>query len=70
MLFALWSGPMHTWGIADIAIAIVVILAIVGLVFVAVREFQIPIPQWFIHVLCIVAVAFVVILAIRFLASM
>lgn len=58
------------WGIADVAIAIVVIAAIVALVYVALRQFGIGIPAWVQHVFWIVVVAFVVILAIKVVVSL
>lgn len=70
LLFAIWNGPIATWGIADIAIMIVVIAAIVALVYVALNQFGISIPEWVKHVFWILVVAFVVIIAIRFVASM
>ncbi len=70
MLFAILSGPMSTWGIADIAIMIVVIAAIVALVYVALRQFGVSIPAWVQQIFWIVVVAFVVIFAIKLVVSM
>lgn len=58
----------HSWG--DIAIAIVVIAAVIALVFVALRQFGIALPAWFVQVLWIVCAAVVVILAIRFVMTL
>lgn len=69
-LFALWQGPITSWGVADIAIAIVVIAAIVALVYVALQQFGVAIPGWVQHVFWICCVAFVIILAIRIVAGM
>lgn len=69
-LFALWQGPVATWGIADIAIAIVVIAAICALVYVALKQFGVSIPEWVKHVAWILVVAFVIIMAIRIVAGM
>ena len=60
----------RTWGFTELAIAVVVIAAIAGLVFVALREFKVPIPQWFINCILIVVVAAVVIFCIRMVASL
>jgi hypothetical protein len=59
-----------SWSIADLAIAIVLIAAIVALVYVALRQFGVSIPQWVQSVFWIIVVAFVVIFAIRLLAGM
>ena len=69
-LFALWNGPMNAWGLVDIAVAIVIIAAVVALVYVALNQFGVSIPQWVQHVFWIVVVAFVVIFAIRLIAGM
>ena len=70
MLFALWNGPMATWGIGDLAIAVVVIAAIIALVFVALRRFNVAIPAWVVECFWIVVVAFVIIFAIRLVLTM
>jgi hypothetical protein len=53
----------------NIAIAIVVIAAVVGLVMVALHKFGITIPDWVAQIFWIVVVAVVVIAAIKFVAS-
>ena len=55
--------------IGQIAIYIVLLAAIVALVFIALRQFNINIPPWVVQVFWVVAVAFVIILAIKFLLS-
>ncbi len=70
ILFALWNGPISSWGIGDIAIAIVIIAAVVALVYVALRQFGVSIPPWVQQIFWIVVVAFVVIFAIRLVLSM
>lgn len=54
----------------QLAIWIVVIAAVVALVYVALRKFGIQIPEWVVQVFWIVVVAFVVIFAIKLVASM
>ncbi len=61
-----WS----TFGIAEIAIAIVVIAAICGIVYVALNQFGVAIPPWVARIFWIVVCCFVVIAAIRLVASM
>lgn len=58
------------WSLEDLAVAIVVIAAICALVYVALRRFGVVIPAWFVEVFWIVVAAFVVILAIRVVASL
>ena len=67
-------NELHRWSsgsqIADLAILIVIIAAIVGLVIVALRVFEVSIPAWVVKVFWIIVVALVVIWAIRLVASM
>lgn len=70
MLLALWNGPIQNWGFVDLAIFVVIVAAIVALVYVALRQFGITIPQWVQTVFWIVVVAFVIIFAIRLVAGM
>jgi hypothetical protein len=71
-LLALWqgSGQMGTWGVADWAIAIVIIAGIAAAVFLALRQLGVAIPAWVIQLFWILVVVFVVVAAIRLLASM
>ncbi len=62
---ALWG-----WGVGEIAIAVVAIAAIIACVFLALREFKVPIPGWAFQVFWIVVIAFVIILAIRLIMEM
>ncbi len=71
MLFGLFeTHDWHTWGIGEIAIAIVLIAAIVALVWIALVQFKVSIPAWVIQVFWVLAVCFVVIFAIRLVMSM
>ena len=67
---AIWQGPISTWGIGDIAIAIVMIAAIVALVYVALRQFGVAIPQWVIQIFWIVIIALVAIFAVKLIMGM
>lgn len=60
------------WGLSvvDLAIYVVIIAAVVALVYVALRQFGIGIPEWVKQVFWIVVVAFVVIVAIKLVAGM
>lgn len=68
-LLAQAVGPAG-WSIGQIAIAVILIAAIVAVVFIAVRAFGLPIPQWVWQVIGVLIVAFVCILAVRLLMSM
>jgi len=58
------------WSIGSIAIAIVIIAAVVALVYIALRQFNVSIPAWVVQVFWVLVVAVVVILAIRFVLSL
>jgi hypothetical protein len=63
-------AQVGSYSVGQIAILIVVALAVCGLVMIAVRQFGISIPQWVVQVLTIVVVAIVIIMAIKFVLSM
>lgn len=54
----------------QLAILVVIIAAVIALVYVALRQFGVTIPQWMVQVFWIIVVAFVVILAIKLVASL
>lgn len=56
--------------LAELAVWVVIIAAVVAIVFVALRVFKVEIPQWVIHIFWIVVVAFVAIFAIRLVSQM
>jgi hypothetical protein len=58
------------FSLVQLAILIVVIAAVCALVYIALRQFGVGIPAWVVQVFWIIAVAFVVILAIKLVASM
>ena len=64
------AGPFWGYGIGQVLIAVVLIAACVALVYVALRQFGIAIPAWFIQCMWIVVVAMVVIFCIRFVLSL
>jgi hypothetical protein len=63
------GGIVIGGSITSIAIAIVVILAVVALVYIAARAMGVPIPQWVMQVLAVIVIAVVIIWAIRFVAG-
>jgi hypothetical protein len=67
-MFAL--APIATWGLVDIIIAVVIIAAIIGIMYVALRQFGVAIPQWAVTIFWICIVAIVAIFAIRFVAGL
>ncbi len=64
------GGGWRAWGLVDWLIAFVVVAAVIGIVYIALRQFGIVIPDWFKQILLIVLVAVVAILAIRFVVSL
>jgi len=64
------GGIRIDWSIGSIAIAIVIIAAVVALVYIALRQFNVSIPAWVVQVFWVLVVAVVVILAIRFVLSL
>ncbi len=69
LLAAMADGP-RSWGFVDFAKAVIIVIAIVAVVYVACRAMGIAIPQWLIQIAVIVVVAFVAIFAISLLATM
>lgn len=67
---ALFQGGIATWSLIDIIIAIVIVAACVAIMYVALRQFGVSIPQWVITIFWIVVVAIVAIFAIRFIAGL
>lgn len=61
---------ISSWGLSDILIAVVIIAACVALVWIALRQFKVTIPDWVIQVFWILVVCVVVIFAIRFVTSL
>ena len=60
----------HGMGIAELAIAIIVIIAVVAILWVFIKQSGVPIPGWLIQVFWIVLAAIVCIAAIKFVISM
>jgi len=58
------------YSIGQLAIYIVAIAAIVGLVYIALNNFGVAIPEWVKQVFWIIVVAFVIIAGIRVVMSM
>jgi hypothetical protein len=58
------------WGFGQIAVAIIIVLAVIAVVYVITRAMGVTIPAWLLQVIGIVIMAAVGILAIRFLLSL
>lgn len=58
------------WTIGEVLIAIVILAACIGIVYVALRQFGIAIPGWVVQIFWIVVVAVVAVVAIKFLLSL
>lgn len=65
-MLAVWQN----WGIGELAIAIVVFVAVIALVTVFVRQAGVAIPAWLINVFWIVVAAIVVIGAIKIVLTL
>ncbi len=67
---ALFAAGPGAWGITEIIIAVIVIAACIGILFVALRQFGVAIPGFAVQIFWICVCAFVAILAIRFVLSL
>jgi hypothetical protein len=63
-------APVGAWGIGEWIIAIIVIAACVGVMYVALNYFGVQIPPWAIRIFWIVVVACVAVFAVRLMLSM
>lgn len=70
MLLAVFDGPLRTWGFVDFLVLIVIIAACVAIMYVALKQFGVGIPQWVVQIFWICIIACVAIFAIRFVASL
>ncbi len=70
LIFSQALGPPRTWGFGEIMIAIIIIAAVIGITVLALRNFGVEIPRIAVQIFWIVVVAFLAILAIRFLLGM
>lgn len=69
-LFALWAGPIGTWGFADYAVALVILAGIVAAVAIGVKALGLQVPTWVVQLFWVVVIVFCVVAVIRLLASM
>ncbi len=66
----LMAQSLGGYSLVQIAILVVVALAVVGLVIVAQRQFGVAVPAWLVQVVWIVIAAVVIIAAIKFVAGL
>lgn len=66
MIAALGFG----WSIQNILIAAVIIMAGIALLYIAMRQFNVQIPEWVKQVFWVVVVCFVIVAAIRIVFSL
>lgn len=66
----LFAQRWPSWSFSEMAIALIIILAICAVVWVFIKQSGIPIPSWVVTIAWIVGLAFLCILAIRILTSM
>ena len=69
-LLAQFNSNFRAWSFGEWGIAIIIVAAVVAVVVVALRQFEITIPPWAVKVFWIFVVAAVCIAAIRLLLSM
>jgi len=62
--------PISQWTFGQILIVAIVFAACIGITYVALNAFGIVIPSWAVTIFWIVVVAFVAIVAIKFLLSL
>lgn len=67
---ALLAATMFGYSFAEVAVALVVICAVLGILYYACHEFGVVVPPFFLKCLWIILVAVVAIVAIRFLTSL
>lgn len=58
------------WGFGQVFIAIVVVAAVLGIVWVALREFGVVVPAFVLRIFWIVVCAVVAVVAIKFVLSL
>lgn len=69
-MLTLFAAGIASWSFAEMAIAIVVVLGLVAIVYAVTRTLGVSIPPYLIHVVWIVVVVAIAIIAIKMLASL
>jgi hypothetical protein len=64
------GGAGAAWSVGQIAIAIVIVAAIVGAVYVGLQQFGVAIPPFIVKLFWIVVAAIAVVLVIKFLMTL
>lgn len=60
----------RVWSVGDIAVAVIVLLAVLAIVVIFVRSSGIPVPAWVWQILGVVICAALAVVAIRFVLSL
>jgi len=67
---ALFGLNIAAWSITDLLVAVVIVAACIGIMYIALRVFGVTVPPWAVQIFWIVVVAIVAIFAIRFVATL
>lgn len=67
---AILANAVGSWSFTDVIIGIVIVAAVIAVLYIALNEFGIKIPQWVIKIVVILVVAVVSVFAIKFLVSL
>jgi hypothetical protein len=68
-MLAAFAGAA-SWSVVDIVIATIVIVAVIAILYIALNQFGVQIPQFVVRIFWIIVVAVIAILAIKFLVSL
>lgn len=69
-LLAQHANPLAGWSFPQMLVTIIIVAACCGIAMVAMRKFNIAVPDWAVQIFWIVLVACVAILAIRFVSTL
>jgi hypothetical protein len=69
-VFVQRGGINAGWSFGEIVIAIIIIAAVLGILYAVLQYFGVPIPPIVMKILCIVLIAALAIIAVRFLLSL
>lgn len=70
LLAQMRAGPFFGLTFGELLVAVVIVAACVGIVYVALRQFGVGVPPWVVQIFWIVVVAVVAIFAIRLVLSL
>ena len=70
LLAAMWDRPVQSWGIVDILKLVILIAAAIAIVVIALKAFEIKIPDWAVKMFWVVVIAVCALIAINIIASL